>query len=97
LLDMGKKPTPQHSIDRLDVNGNYTPENSRWADAITQATNRRVARFHEFLGERKTAPQWERDLNLPSGVVGGRIRKGWSVEDALTRPIRKTSATRIRK
>lgn len=39
--DMGEKPSSQHSIDRINPNGNYTPRNCRWADAITQARNKR--------------------------------------------------------
>lgn len=40
--DVGPRPSAKHSIDRIDVNGNYTPENCRWADASVQSTNQRA-------------------------------------------------------
>jgi hypothetical protein len=41
LEDMGEKPSPRHSLDRIDVNGDYEPSNCRWTDWHTQAANRR--------------------------------------------------------
>ena len=42
LQDMGEKPGPEFSIDRIDTNGDYEPKNCRWADKITQTRNRRA-------------------------------------------------------
>jgi hypothetical protein len=42
LSDMGRRPSAEHSLDRINVNGNYEPDNCRWADRKTQAANKRV-------------------------------------------------------
>jgi len=58
LADMGRRPTPQHTIDRRNVNGNYTPSNCRWATKSEQARNRRpilVRRIEHFTTEQLEA------------------------------------------
>lgn len=59
--DMGEKPSPKHSIDRIDVDGNYSPENCRWADIYVQTSNRRSNR--ELVGISKTGSgSWKAEL-----------------------------------
>lgn len=55
LSDMGPKPGPVFSLDRIDNNGNYEPKNCRWADKLTQYRNRRVRHIEEFSIEELTA------------------------------------------
>jgi hypothetical protein len=63
--DMGLCP-PGYSIERIDVNGHYEPENCKWADTIDQRNNRRDNRFIEVEGERMTIAQASRKLGVPA-------------------------------
>lgn len=51
LRDMGRKPGPEYTLDRIDNNGNYEPGNCRWASRETQGSNRRNVRHVDFQGE----------------------------------------------
>lgn len=76
------------SIDRIDVNGDYCPENCRWADRITQANNCRTNHYLTHNGETKTIAEWARALGMSDSVIRQRLSKlGWSVEKTLSTPL----------
>lgn len=85
LEDMGSKPSPFHSLDRIDVNGNYEPSNCRWADIETQANNKRCTPKILFNGEEKTMQQWCRALNIEHSKVAYRLSTGKTLEESFAK------------
>lgn len=77
------------SIERKDVNGNYCPENCEWITLGKQARNRRTTKWVEYNGERMSLAQAAELAGLPYKQVHFRIKKGWSVEKALSTPMRR--------
>jgi hypothetical protein len=84
--DMGEPPSPQHSIERKDPNGNYEPENCCWALREEQANNKRSSRFLEFGGKRLTVAQWAKETGISTHCIRMRLKLGWPLQEILTAP-----------
>lgn len=84
IADMGQMPGKGYSIERIDNNGNYSPDNCKWATRAEQCRNRRSNIIIEYRGERKVLKDWCSILGLKYHTVFARIRYyGWTVERAL--------------
>lgn len=76
------------SIDRIDNNKGYYPDNCRWVDDITQGNNKRNNVLLTYNEETHTAAEWGRILGVDAKLLRARKSKGWSDERAITEPIR---------
>ena len=72
------------TIERIDSNGDYCPENCRWATAKEQGNNRSNNRILAYNGKIQTVSQWAKELNISESTICTRLWRGWSVEKALT-------------
>lgn len=75
LTDVGEQPKGM-TLERIDNNGNYEPNNVRWSSRKDQANNRVTNVFVEYQGMSKTLAQWAEHLGMKYGCIGSRWKKG---------------------
>lgn len=88
LADMGKCPSG-HSLDRINNEGGYRPDNCRWATPRQQMGNKRTNRIWTHDGLTMCATEWARRLGIKPATVSARLFDGWTIERALTTPVRR--------
>lgn len=78
------------TIDRINVNGNYAPENCKWSTSIEQQNNTTRNHFLTYNGKTMTLAEWERETGIHRDILKDRINKlHWTTERALTTPVRR--------
>ncbi len=84
ILALGPQPSPSHSIDRINNDGNYEPGNVRWASRSVQGSNKRCAVNVTWSGKTQNVDKWASELGFPAKLLYRRLASGWPVEKAFT-------------
>lgn len=77
------------TLDRIDGEGDYCPENCRWVTQKVQQNNRRNNRLIEWAGKMQNIQQWADELGIPYHTLYCRVYRGWSSERIFTQPLRR--------
>ncbi len=89
ISGMGPRPSPQHTIDRIDNDLGYSPDNCRWATRREQNNNSRRQNMMTHRNKSMNLTQWARELNMSRKGLTDRFAAGWSQERALSKPNQK--------
>lgn len=84
--DMGPKPSQKHSIDRINNDKDYCPENCRWATIIEQNRNKRNSIILLLNDESHSIDEWSEIKNIKRSTIEARLRYGWTTEKILNTP-----------
>ena len=76
------------TVDRIDNNGDYCPENCKWSTRKEQSNNQRTNHLLTYNNKTQTMAQWAEEVGLNPHTLQTRISRGWSVQDALFKKVR---------
>lgn len=88
LADMGPKPSPKHTLDRINNDGGYEPGNCRWATWAVQRRNRGGCRLVTYDGKTQTVTDWAEQIGIKPATLYARLNSGWPVKETLSTPTR---------
>lgn len=89
LADMGKRPSPNHSIERIDNEKHYSPDNCRWATKKEQSGNKRNSIMIFYNGKTQCLAHWCQELKIKETYVRARVRAGANPIEALQKAVEK--------
>lgn len=84
ISDMGWRPSPNHTLERKNTDGNYNPYNCVWRTMKDQCRNKRNNVKVTIGGETKCLKAWTEERGLQYNTVRTRLKRGWSIEKAFT-------------
>ena len=96
INDIGVSPNKAFHLDRIDNNGPYSPENTRWASSSENCRNKNNNRILTAFGKTMCLTSWAEELRMNPKTIRSRIKMGWSLEDTLSLP-KQTKWTRQKK
>jgi hypothetical protein len=88
IADMGERPSLKHTLERVNNDGDYGPDNCCWATMKEQSLNKRQAHILTFNGKSQTLREWADELHIKYSTLACRVDLyGWTTEKALTTPV----------
>lgn len=88
LRDLGRRPSSRHTLERIDNDGPYSPENCRWATQSEQMRNTRATRLLTCHDQTLCMTAWAEVSGLKVSTIHARLKRGWTVERTLHAPLR---------
>lgn len=89
---IGQRPTPLHTLDRIDNARGYEPGNIRWASRKEQTRNREATLFLEYNGQTRSLVEWSAITGIPYKALQVRVLNGWDAARAIETPYRSRAA-----
>jgi hypothetical protein len=83
------------TLDRIENNSDYEPSNCRWTTVVKQMNNRSTNHFLTYDNKTMTIADWGRETGINPAAINKRLRRGWAIEKALTKPLQERSDNHV--